>query len=89
MNLGFINEIMSSGEAVKGQALFPMMSTIGTIIASLSGGWILDVYGVKALTGIATLITAAGAAVVIMSVDKVRDHREDPDANMESSRAIL
>lgn len=73
----FTNEIMSPGEAVKGQALFPMMSTSATIVASLFGGRILDIYGVRMLTGIGTLITALGAAVVIMSVDKVKDHRDD------------
>jgi len=74
----FTNEIMSPGEAVKGQALFPMMCTFGTIIASLLGGWILDVYGVRMLTGISTLLTFIGAVVIILSVDKVKDHRRLP-----------
>lgn len=70
----FTDEIMSPGEAVKGQALFPMTCALATIMGSLAGGRILDVSGVKMLTGIAALITAAGAAVVILSVNKVKDH---------------
>lgn len=68
----FIDEIMSAGEAVKGQALFTMMISLSGIAASFAGGWIIDVYGIKTLAGIATFITAAGAAVVFLSIDKVK-----------------
>ncbi len=74
----FINEIMSPGEAVKGQSLFTMMFTFSTIIASFAGGWILDASGAKVLTFISALVTAAGAAVVFLSIDKVEDHRRLP-----------
>ena len=68
----FINEVMSKGEAVKGQAFFTMMSTVASIIGSLVGGVILDLSGAKMLTLVATLITAAGTAILIMIVDKVK-----------------
>ena len=68
----FINEVMSKGEAVKGQAFFTMMSTVASIIGSLIGGVILDLSGAKMLTLIATIITAAGTVILIMSVDKVK-----------------
>ena len=74
----YINEIMSPGEAVKGQSLFTMMFTFATIIASFAGGWILDASGAKMLTFVAALITAAGAAVVFMSINKVEDHKRLP-----------
>lgn len=68
----FINEVMSKGEAVKGQAFFTMMSTVASIIGSLIGGVILDISGAKMLTLIATIITAAGTVILIMSIDKVK-----------------
>ena len=71
----YIDEIMSPGEAVKGQSLFTMMFTFSTIIASFAGGWILDASGAKALTFAGALVTAAGAAVVFLSIDKVKSHR--------------
>ena len=74
----YVNEIMSPGEAVKGQSLFTMMFTFATIIASFAGGWILDASGAKVLTFAAALVTAAGAAVVFMSINKVEDHRRLP-----------
>ena len=74
----YIDEIMSPGEAVKGQSLFTMMFTFSTIIASFAGGWILDASGPKVLTFAAAVVTAAGAAVVFMSINKVEDHRRLP-----------
>ena len=71
----YVNEIMSPGEAVKGQSLFTMMFTFSAIIASLAGGWILDASGAKVLTFAAALVTAAGAVVVFLSINKVEDHR--------------
>lgn len=68
----FTNEMMSKGEAVKGQALYTIMITVTTIFASLLGGWVLDVAGAKTLTFIATLATAAGAILLIAVIDKVK-----------------
>ena len=68
----FSDEMMSRGEAVKGQALYTTMITLTTIFASLLGGVILDVSGPKMLTFISTLATAAGALVVILAVDRVK-----------------
>ena len=72
----FIDEIMSRGEAVKGQALFTMMTTVTTVFSSLAGGLLLDISGAKMLTLVSTLVTAAGAAVVILSVDRVKSSRK-------------
>lgn len=74
----FIDEIMSPGEAIKGQALFTMMITLSTMAASLLGGWILDTAGVGVMNLISVVITAAGAVIVIFSIGKVEDHRQLP-----------
>ncbi len=71
----FSDEMMSRGEAVKGQALFTTMITITTIFATLLGGMILDASGPKMLTFVSTLATAAGAAVVILAVDRVKSNK--------------
>ena len=67
----FIDEIMDKGEAVKGQALFTTMITITTIFSSLAGGVILDNFGAKTLTFISTVITAAGAVIIIATVGRI------------------
>lgn len=71
----FSDEMMSRGEAVKGQALYTTMITITTIFATLLGGVILDGSGPKMLTFVSTLLTAAGALVVILAVDKVKSNK--------------
>jgi len=68
----FIDEIMSKGEAVKGQALFTTMITVTTVISSLAGGAILDMSGAKMLTLIATIATTVGAVIIIATVDRVK-----------------
>lgn len=68
----FIDEVMKKGEAVKGQAFFTMMTTVASIVGSLIGGVILDISGAKMLTLIATIFTAVGTAILIMTVDKVK-----------------
>lgn len=66
----YINDTMSKGEAVKGQALFTTMVTVTTVFSSLAGGILLDAGGAKMLTFTATLATAAGAAIIIAALGK-------------------
>lgn len=68
----FIDEVMSKGEAVKGQAVFTMMITLTTIFSSLAGGAILDISGAKMLTLVSAIATAIGAVIVITTVDRIR-----------------
>lgn len=72
----FTDEIMSRGEAVKGQALFTTMVTAATVVASLAGGVILDAAGPKSLTFISTLVTIAGAVLIIFTIDKIKSREE-------------
>ena len=68
----FIDEIMSKGEAVKGQSVFTMMVTITTMLSSLAGGAILDISGAKMLTLVSLIITAAGAVIILATVDRIK-----------------
>ena len=73
----FIDDIMSKGEAVKGQTMFTTTTTMAAVFASLIGGVILDAAGPKMLTLTATCVTAIGAAVVIFSADRVKGHKQE------------
>lgn len=70
--VAYIDETMRRGEAVKGQAFFTAMTTVAAMIASVLGGLLLDVSGAKMMLLVSTLITAAGAAVIIMTVGKIK-----------------
>lgn len=72
----FINEIMSRGEAVKGQALYTTMGTVASVISSLIGGMVLDASGAKMLLMIATVFTMAGTVIIFMTIDRIKKRRE-------------
>lgn len=70
-----IDEIMDRGEAVKGQGLYIMVTTITSIVSAVIGGVVIDFLGVHTLTLLSTVITGAGALMVIFTVDKVKANK--------------
>ena len=73
----FIDDIMSRGEAVKGQTMFTTTTTLAAVFASLIGGVILDAAGPKMLTLTAACVTAVGAVIVVLSADRVKSHKQE------------
>ena len=63
---------MRKGEAVKGQAWFTVMTTLASVISSILGGIMLDTAGDKFMLLVATLVTAAGAAVIVLLVGRIK-----------------
>ena len=70
--VAFTNETMRKGEAVKGQAWFTVMTTLSSVISSILGGIMLDTAGDKFMLLVATLVTAAGAAVIVLLVGQIK-----------------
>ena len=70
--VSFIDEIMEKGEAVKGQALYTIVTTVATIFASLVGGVILDMSGASSLLWISTIITGVGAILFCLVIERVK-----------------
>lgn len=68
----FIGDVMRRGEAVKGQAFFTAMTTVAAMISSVLGGIMLDVRDAHFMLLVSTLVTAAGAVVIILVVGKIR-----------------
>ncbi|MGN1413437.1 MAG: MFS transporter [Anaerovoracaceae bacterium] len=73
----FIDQTMHRGEAVKGQALYTAMITVASVICSLLGGVILDLYGAGRLMMISTLLTAAGAVIITLTIGKIHTKKEE------------
>lgn len=72
--VGFIDDIMSKGEAVRGQAVFTTAITVGNVLGCVFGGRILDIASVRTLLFISSLITVAGTLVICADVNRVK-HR--------------
>ena len=47
------------------------MTTVSSILASIMGGFLLDTAGAKFMLLAATIVTAVGAAAVILLVDRI------------------
>ena len=71
----YIDEIMDKGEAVKGQALFTIVTTVATIFSSLVGGVILDMSGATVLLIVSTIITGIGALLFCLVIEKVKSKK--------------
>ncbi len=74
----FINEVMSEGEAVKGQSVFTTMMTLGVVFAALTGGIILDYFGASTLMLMGTIASGVGAIIIIASIGKIKSHKHEP-----------
>ncbi len=70
--VGFIDSIMSKGEAVRGQAVFTAAITVGNVLGCVFGGRILDVSTAKTLLFISSAITVTGAVIICFIVNKIK-----------------
>ena len=70
--VSFIGEVMAKGEAVKGQALYTVMTTASSMLASVLGGIMLDVSGPGFMLLISTIATGLGALVLVLIVDRIK-----------------
>ena len=66
----YIDDIMKPEDAVKGQAFFTMTNTIGSVLASAIGGWLLDISGVTSLVTTAIGFAGIGAITMLVGVKK-------------------
>ncbi|MBQ9328033.1 MAG: MFS transporter [Solobacterium sp.] len=66
--VGYTHDHMSEGEAVKGQALFTISCTISGLLANLSGGLILDHFGVNAMLYYTLLCGVLGTIIVFRAL---------------------
>ncbi len=78
--VSFIDDIMSRGEAVRGQAVFTTAITVGNVLGCVFGGRILDLSTVGTLLLVSAVITAAGALLICVTVCKVKGKKIERDA---------
>ncbi|MGN0734263.1 MAG: MFS transporter [Anaerovoracaceae bacterium] len=70
--VSFIGEVMAKGEAVKGQALYTVMTTVAATLASVLGGIMLDISGPGFMLLVSTAATGLGALVLVLIVDRIK-----------------
>lgn len=61
----YVNKLMMPQDKIKGQAYMTMTLSVGTIIGSLLGGWLIDTIGVAGMLIVSIFCGAVGTAIVI------------------------
>ena len=70
--VSFIGEVMAKGEAVKGQALYTVMTAVASTLASVLGGIMLDASGPGFMLLVSTIVTGLGALILVLIVDRIK-----------------
>ena len=68
----YVNLVIDPKDAAKGQAIANGMMTLGSIFASLIGGWLYDVLSVHTTLLISVAIAAGGMLLCNFTVEKKR-----------------
>lgn len=66
----YVNMIMEPEDAIKGQAYFTMAYTLGSVIASMLGGTLIDAAGVKVMLIFAAAASFGGMLIVFLAAEK-------------------
>lgn len=69
----YINAVMAPEDAVKGQAMYTMAYTLGSVLGALLGGWMIDALGVNAMLIFGTAAAALGTGIVCRFTEKKKD----------------
>ena len=78
----YINATMKGGDKVKGQAYLNGMATLGGVIGSVAGGWLLDHNGVPGMLVFASAAAVLGALLLFYAV-----HNKKPSASVDTEDA--
>ena len=70
-----VDEIMSKQDAVKGQAFVTMAMTFSSLVASIFGGLIINIFGVTATLWISTFITVVGVVISIYALLRINTQK--------------
>lgn len=66
--VAYVDQIMEEGDKVKGQTFATGAMTLGGVISSLAGGWLLDHSGVQPMLIFGSIAAAIGFLLMIYSV---------------------
>ena len=67
--VAYVHEQSDEDEAATAQSLFSMATAVSTLAAALSGGVIIDAFGVKAMLAVCLMLSVLGSLLVWVSVN--------------------
>ena len=63
----YVNEKIPQADQIKGQSYVTAVYSVASVIGSMAGGWIIDMFSVPVMLLCAVIISAVGAVIVIRS----------------------
>lgn len=69
----YVNTVMEPEDAIKGQAYFTMSYTLGSVLASLLGGTLIDLAGTQAMLLFATVSALFGAVIIFIFAERTSE----------------
>ncbi len=63
----YANQEMDGNDKIKGQAYMTMATTLGVVLSSMLGGWLIDEYGTRGMLLVGCVIGAIGCTVVFIA----------------------
>lgn len=66
----YVSEVIPYKDSAKGQSMTMGMTTLGSLVASIVGGRLYDLYSVNTVLWIAALFTAVGSILCVVSIKK-------------------
>ena len=73
----YIDEMMDYREAVRGQSMYVIVITASALITSLTGGAVIDAWGVHTLLVIGLICSIAGVAIILPMVSRAEKEAAD------------
>ena len=70
----YVNETMEASDKFKGQAVMTATNTLGGVIGSLLGGFLLDYAGITPLLITGFILAAGGAVLLLFSCSTRKKH---------------
>lgn len=72
-NVYYVGHLFSGADMNKGQSLSTAAICISTVTASALGGLLIDYYGVGSMMMVSTIISAIGAVILCLSLEKIKE----------------
>ena len=69
-SVSYADERFGEQDKNKAQGLVVMVSTIGGVIGSLLGGWLLDIASVQTMLLVGTVVSILGSCIAVLGVQK-------------------
>lgn len=69
----YVNSIVDSKDAIKGQAYMTMTYTLGTVLGSLIGGSFIDQFGVKTMLLAASVAAGIGMIIFLLATERTSE----------------